>query len=527
MHAFSNLVQSLKETTSISKKINLLTVFFKSTSTQDLIWVLALLYGKRPKGIVPTSKLKEWVAEEANIPMWLFSESYYIVGDLAETCAMLAHSKDKSMYIGSLADVMNQLLLLKSKTIEEKKEYVVSFWRLYDASSVFVFNKLLTGGFRMGVSEGIVAKAIAAYTHREVSDILVCLSGDWDPQKIDFTTLLERDIKSDSSRPYPFCLATTFDKDLQSRLDLDGLVFERKLDGMRGQIIKRENQVFIWSRGEELVNTIFPDLKEAAMDWPNGMVVDGEVLVWNNQESCFADFSLLQKRMNRKKPSASLIKQLPVVFVAFDIMEYQGEILTSLPFWERRNYLELVATSWNKAVFSIAAVNTFKEWGQVYAQRDNGMVDEGWMIKNKEGMYEAGRKAGIWWKWKKDPMVLDCVLLYAQKGHGRRANQYSDFTFAIRHNEKLLPIAKAYSGLTKEEIKEVSSFVQRHTLQQFGPVKTVEPILVFEIAFEAIHKSSRHKSGISVRFPRIQRWRKDKTVKDINTLEDAFALLKQ
>lgn len=527
MHVFAQLVQSLKETHSTHQKIALLIRYFENAPPKDSVWLLGLLTGKRPKGIVSASLLKEWVVESSQIPMWLFLESYYVVGDLAETCVMLLPKPSQAMTESTLSEVISHLLALKNKSVEDKKSFVQGMWNRLDKPSLLVFNKLMTGGFRMGVSDKIIAKALAVYSKKSIQEVLLSLSGAWSPEEItDFNQLLACELSENISRPYPFCLATSFEMDLQDKVSIDSMLFERKFDGMRGQIIKRNNQVFIWSRGEELIHNTFPELTNAAMQLPDGVVLDGEILVWNEAQGCVADFSALQKRINKKKPSMQLLNQYPAIFIGFDCLEYEGNSQTEKPLKERRELLLALSKEWDTRYFSISPVYTFSDWNEVLAQKDKGMQDEGWMIKKADSLYEQGRRAGVWWKWKKAPLVLDCVLLYAQKGHGRRANLYSDFTFAVRNNEVLLPIAKAYSGLSKEELKEVSAFIQKHTLQHFGPVRTVEPILVFEIAFEGIHISSRHKSGVAVRFPRISRWRKDKTVKDISTIEEVKSLLK-
>jgi DNA ligase-1 len=527
MSAFSQLFQNLDETNSINEKVALLADFFLHSCDKDAVWVLAIFSGKRPKGIIKSGQLREWSAEYAKIPLWLLEECYYVVGDLAETTAkILPHSQSQSSLM--LHEQMDLLQQLKEVETDTKKSVIISVWQNLSQDERLVFNKLITGGFRTGVSQRIIAKGLAKAFELDFNQVLYALSGDWNPNEVSLKDILSSDKDSDNSKPYPFCLAFSHtEKEFETALTNDFLI-EWKFDGIRAQVIKRKEQVYIWSRGEEIITQKFPEIVAALHEIKQDCVLDGEILVWNHQQNVPENFAAMQKRVATKKPSAKLLASHPCIFMAYDILEKNKEDIRATQLNKRRILLEQLLLETHhvhlKCSESIAGITS---WGQAAIMRSEARNKraEGLMLKRLDASYESGRKKGVWWKWKIDPMTFDAVLIYAQRGHGRRANLYSDFTFAVKKDDTLVPIAKAYSGLTDAEMKEVNVFIKSNTLQSFGPVRSVKAVLVFEIAFEGIQKSSRHIAGIAVRFPRIARWRKDKEVEDIDTIENLEKLI--
>jgi DNA ligase-1 len=306
---------------------------------------------------------------------------------------------------------------------------------------------------------------------------------------------------------------------------LDHWQVEWKWDGIRGQVIKRSHQVFIWSRGEELVSEKYPELADAATQLLDGTVLDGEILPWKDDRPL--PFSQLQRRIGRKTVGKTLLKEVPTAFLAYDILESNGVDQRQQPLSQRRNLLAQTLLNFPNNRFILSPLVTAHTWHDLEIlhgeSRRRGV--EGFMLKRWDSIYQVGRRRGDWWKWKIDPLTADAVLIYAQRGHGKRAGLYTDYTFAVYQGDSLVPFAKAYSGLSDKEIREVDRFIQRNTLERFGPVRSVRPELVFEIAFEGIQESSRHKSGLAVRFPRISRWRRDKKIEEIDTIERLKTLL--
>ncbi len=525
MQAFSELYNLLDQTNSTNEKVNLLADYFKETPPENSIWALALLCGRRPKRTVNSGMLRTWAAELAGIPDWLFEESYHTIGDLAETIALLV-DQQSSADSKPLWEWMFKLNQLAGKTEEEKKAFIVEAWQQMDASERFVFNKLITGGFRVGVSQKLVEKALAKVTGIEASIIAHRLMGNWTPDSIAFKDLIEQQVSAENlSQPYPFFLAYPL-QDLPETLGNAADWFaEWKWDGIRGQIIIRGGEIFVWSRGEELVTTKFPEYHSLLEKLPDGTVLDAEIVCW--KDGNVLPFQLLQTRISRKNLSNKQLAEAPAGLIAYDIFEFEGNDVRSLAHTERRKLLENIVSNAALDALQISPLIEFENWEQLSQQRLQAreMNSEGLMIKRKEAPYQVGRKRGDWWKWKLDPMSIDAVLIYAMQGHGRRANLYTDYTFAIWNNGQLVSFAKAYSGLTDAEIKEVDSFVKANTIEKFGPVRSVKAELVFEIGFEGIQKSSRHKSGVALRFPRILRWRKDKVAAEANQLSDLIELI--
>ncbi|MCW3120372.1 MAG: ATP-dependent ligase LigC, partial [Chitinophagaceae bacterium] len=426
----------------------------------------------------------------------------------------------------TLSFIIHQLIEIEKKPEAVKKEFVTSTWQQLDKDERFVFNKLLTGNFRIGVSQKTMVNALAKTVDLEPGIIAHRISGNWDPAKVLFNDLLSKHSPSiDFSKPYPFYLAYALSDDIGLLGREQEWQAEWKWDGIRGQVIKRNDELFVWSRGEELITEKFPEYNVLKDRLPDGTVIDGEIIP--SMDTKPLPFALLQTRIGRKNVTKKNLQEAPIAFFAYDLLEYEGNDFREQPLERRRMILEEIVAKINHPVLFISPVINFSSWEQLsnirHSSRDMGA--EGIMLKRKSSIYQVGRKTGDWWKWKIDPLVIDAVMIYAQKGHGRRSNLYTDYTFAVRDGDKLVSFAKAYSGLTDKEFAEVDSFVKRNSLEKFGPVRTVKPELVFEIAFEGIAASNRHKSGVALRFPRMNRWRKDKKPDEINTLDDLKKML--
>ncbi|MFO7445769.1 MAG: ATP-dependent DNA ligase [Ignavibacteriaceae bacterium] len=520
MKQFAELFRNLDETTKTNAKIEALVEYFGSSQPENIIWTVSFLTGRKPKQVVPTRKLREWSAEIAGIPKWLFDECYSTVGDLAETITLLLPNTGSSTNIPLHTWVEEKLLPLRKESEENQKREIISSWMQMSSKERFVWNKLITGGFRVGVSAKIVIKALTNFSGIDESVISHRLMGNWNPTANFYNQLISHNTKdADISRPYPFYLAYQLDDDVEKLGDITEWQAEWKWDGIRSQLLKREDEVFIWTRGEDLINERFPELYEMAKFLPNGTVIDGEIISWKDNKPL--PFSGLQKRIGRKNLTKKIIEEVPVVIIAYDILEYKCEDIREKELSERRKILSTAVNNLadSKMILSpVVEKNSWKELRLIREESRSRSV-EGLMLKRKSSSYKVGRRKGDWWKWKIDPLTVDAVLIYAQQGHGRRSTLYTDYTFAVWKGEELVPFAKAYSGLTDEEIRKVDEFIRKNTLEKFGPVRTVKPVLVFELAFEGIQKSTRHKSGVAVRFPRISRWRHDKTIKDADNLE--------
>lgn len=527
MKNFAKLFNEIDATNKTNEKVDALKRFFNSASDDDKLWAVAILSHRRPKRGVNTTQLREWAAEEASIPLWLFEDTYHVVGDLAETIAkVLPENLDSNGVSESLQTVMHDLKALKKLDDAEKKEKVLHYWKRLNALERFVFNKLITGGFRMGVSQKLMTRALSKHTGIEENILALRLMGDWVPSKTTFQKLIiEEDENELASRPYPFYLAYSKDDASSDLGSVNDWQFEYKWDGIRGQLIKREDEHFVWSRGEELVTDKYPEYSAIADSLPNGTALDGEIIPFENGQPM--PFHLLQKRIGRKTVSAKMQKDIPVHFMAYDILEFDGKDIREKSLKERRALLEEVYAKSGHQFLLISEIVSPNSWENAQELRETAREKkaEGLMIKKKDSTYKTGRVKGEWWKWKVDPLTIDGVMIYAMRGHGRRANLYTDFTFAVWKGEELVPFTKAYSGLTDKEMKKVDAFVKKNTIDRFGPVRSVVPELVFEIAFEGINLSSRHKSGVALRFPRIKRWRQDKKAAEANSLSDLFDLI--
>ncbi|MGB5820176.1 MAG: ATP-dependent DNA ligase [Saonia sp.] len=532
MRKFAQLIKTLDSTNKTNTKVAALTDYFKQADDMDKLWTIAILSHRRPPRPVNTTMLRTWAAEQANIPLWLFEESYHIVGDLAETIALVIPDSgaetDKS-----LTQFLEEMIALKPKDEEAKKVYIHNNWGMLNYYERFVFNKLITGGFRIGVSQKLMTRALAMATGIDEDVLAYKLMGDWSPKTTTFQQLILEENPSDYlSKPYPFYLAYALEEGVKELGPVSDWSVEHKWDGIRAQLIVRENTLFVWSRGEELVTDKYPEFSTFLGAIPNGTVLDGEILPFS--EGRIGSFNELQTRIGRKNVSKALLAKTPVILKAYDLLEWQGKDIRSLSFQERRGLLDSLYHKLpdKPEALHISETMTFNSWEAVSEERTRSREakSEGLMLKRKGSPYLVGRKKGDWWKWKTDPLTIDAVLTYAMRGHGRRSNLFTDYTFALWDKNKegeqqLVTFAKAYSGLTDEEFKEVDKFIKQNTLERFGPVRSVTPELVFEIAFEGIAISKRHKSGVATRFPRIHRWRKDKKKEEANSLDDLKALI--
>lgn len=526
MRAFADLFRSLDQTSRTSVKVFALAAYFDMAPERDRLWTIALLSGRRPKRLISTGRLRDWAAETAQVPLWLLEESYAVVGDLAETIALLLPTSGGTS-APTLSDVMDELAALSNAEDDEKRATVMRYWNDLPPDARLVFNKLITGGFRMGVSRKLMTRALSKATGIEESDLAHRLMGNWTPQTISYAKLvLEPDASEQTARPYPFYLAYQIESAPKDLGDPGEWMAEYKWDGIRGQLIRRGGDWHLWSRGEELITDQFPELAATLDHVPDGTVLDGELLAW--QDDAPRPFADLQKRLGRKTVPKKVLKDAPVVLLAYDLLEFGGKDLRPWPLRSRRDALtEVIRALPPDCPVRLSDPLKFADWPALAAIRSKArdIGTEGVMLKRMHAPYQDGRRKGDWWKWKLDPMTVDAVMIYAQAGHGRRANLYTDYTFAVWDGDTLVPFTKAYSGLTDAEFGKITAWVRKNTLERFGPVRRVTPELVFEIAFEGIQESRRHKSGITLRFPRMVRWRQDKPMTEANTLADLRALL--
>jgi DNA ligase 1 len=525
--AFANLYIALDETTKTDEKVEALTRYFSSVPAEDAAWAVYFLSGRKPTQLVPARKLREWTAAEARIPDWLFDESYEAVGDLAETMALLLPPCGSSTKRPLHEWVEERLLPLRHIGENLQREELLRAWREMDRRQRFVWNKLITGGFRVGVSQSLVVRALSVVSGVDEPVIAHRLMGGWEPTAAFYRSLLSQDTRdADFSRPYPFYLSYPLEGEVSSLGELQDWLAEWKWDGIRAQLIRRAGLTFLWSRGEERITERFPELSKIAALLPAGTVIDGEIVAWKDETQL--PFSQLQRRIGRKAADKKILGDVPVIFLAYDLLEHEGVDTRDRELrWRRRCLAGLIERTPSGGLLKLSPAVEAQSWEDLASAREQVRQRgaEGLMLKRLSSPYRVGRQRGDWWKWKADPFTVDAVLIYAQRGHGRRASLYSDYTFGVWEGEKLVPFAKAFSGLTDEEIQKIDSFVRENTLEKFGPVRTVKPELVFELAFEGIQHSPRHKSGVAVRFPRMARWRTDKRIEEADSLETVRALL--
>ena len=558
MKRFAQLFSELDASTATSAKVDALKRYFAQASDADAAWAVYFLAGGKPRQVVPTAMLRALACARAGIPEWLFDECYLAVGDLAETIALVLPPASALSDVGLAEWIEQRLLPLREAGPEAQAQRIVAAWDELDTAGRFLLTKLIGGGFRVGVSKLLVQRALAEHGGVDAKLVAQRMMGFTDktarPDAAALRGLLSAEAPRavDSGQPYPFFLAHAvegapheFDARLGSPADW---LVEWKYDGIRAQIVKRGGRVWVWSRGEELVTERFPEVVALAQPLPDGSVLDGEILVWKDDRP--APFGLLQQRIGRKTLTKKILADAPVSFIAYDLLEWQGEDVRSWPQARRRKALQQIVAPLLR-VSPLVSATTWPELATLREEsRSRGV--EGFMLKHHQSRYGSGRtKAeGTWWKWKIDPFSVDAVLVYAQPGHGRRASVYTDYTFAVWNRTptdaaeaqaavdataarqagepgalQLVPFAKAYSGLTDEEFLDVDRTIRRTTLENFGPVRSVKPTLVFELGFEGINRSTRHKSGVAVRFPRMLRIRHDKPLHEADTLQTLEALL--
>jgi len=546
MKQFAALYRELDATTSSLAKQAALQRYLQDAPAPDAAWAVYFLAGGKPRQLVPAKLLRLLAQEAAGLPEWLFDESYEAVGDLAETISLLLPAPTDRHDMGLAEWIEAHLLPLRKTPPDALPDALRAQWQRLAIDERLVYFKLITGGFRVGVSKLQVTQALAAVGALDPKRVAQRLMGythiSGQPTAADYAALIspestgERDQKT-SGQPYPFFLAHPFNLPLDQFDAALGApsqwIVEWKWDGIRAQLVKRAGQVWLWSRGEELVTDRFPELSVMGDALPDGTVLDGEIVVW--REDRVQPFAELQKRIGRKTLGPKLLREIPVVLLAYDLLEWQGRDLRAMPQQERRALLDDLLASVRHPSLIASPVLHGESWQDLARQREaaRAMGVEGMMLKQRHAAYGVGRTkdVGTWWKWKIDPLSIDAVLVYAQRGHGRRASLYSDYTFAVwdgppeAAERKLVPFAKAYSGLTDAEMAKVDAVIRKTTIESFGPVRSVRPTLVFELGFEGIARSPRHKSGIAVRFPRMLRWREDKTVEDADTLQTLAALL--
>lgn len=542
MQAFTRLFESLDRTTSTRSKVAAMTEYFVRVPAADAGWAVFLLSGRRLKRLIGAAELRTWIADHTGTPPWLFEESYAHVGDLAETAALLIAEPERrqATLTLSLAELVEQRLLpLRGRDEATRREAVTALWRQLPGEQQFVFNKIVTGALRVGVSQRLLLRALAQASGIDDKVLAHRLMGQWQPGADFYARLVAADDgEADTSRPYPFFLASPLESDPAALGTPADWHAEWKWDGIRAQVVRRGGDCFVWSRGEELMRGRFPEVEAAAMKLPDGSVIDGEILAWRDDAPL--DFSLLQRRIGRKTPGATILAKAPVRLMAYDLLEADGVDIRDLPLEQRRGRLRELLQGSKASADAVAVADAVADtdillsptvnatdWAALADAREQarGRGTEGLMLKRRQSSYQVGRRRGDWWKWKVTPHTVDAVLIYAQAGHGRRSNLFTDYTFAVWDGAALVPIAKAYSGLSDAEIAELDRWIRRHTRERFGPVRSVEPMWVFELAFEGIHPSPRHKSGIAVRFPRISRWRRDLGIADADHLADLRRLV--
>ncbi len=526
MQRFTRLYDAIDSTTSTNAKVAAMARYFSEAPPADAAWAVFFLTGRRLKRLLPYAAIHDWTIAATGLPSWIVEESYSVVGDGAETAALVL---DQLPIVENMAPlplavwVQERILSLRNMDPDTQRERVMAWWAPLDRLQRFVLLKMITGELRLGVSQTLVVRSLAQASGLPVATVAARLMGDWTPTPEWFGSLISPESTDvDQSRPYPFFLASPLEEEVSTLGDPGDWILEWKWDGIRAQLVKRGGAVHLWSRGEEIITHRFPEIVAAATHLPDGTVLDGEVLAFREDRPL--PFSALQQRIGRQKQVAQMARAVPVVFMTYDLLEQNGKDIRALPLSERRARLIGLLPSGVLRPSPVVVGSSWEGLAEVRGEsRARGV--EGLMLKRAASAYGVGRKRGDWWKWKIDPHTMDAVLIYAQPGSGKRASLLTDYTFGVWDNGELVPVAKAYSGLSNEEIGEMDRWIRRHTLERFGPVRHVEPVHVFELGFEGIARSSRHRSGIAVRFPRMLRWRKDKRPEEADTLENVRRLL--
>ncbi|MEM1445221.1 MAG: ATP-dependent DNA ligase [Planctomycetota bacterium] len=539
MKRFTELFLAVDRTTRTSEKSAALRAYFEQAPPEDAAWALAVLTGNKLIRRVSYKRLRGWASEATGYEDWLLSECHSSVGDLSETLALILpppkHPHDDEPLHRVIED---RILPLPQSSEAKQRELVLDAWDTFGGTQRFLFHKLISGNFRFGAAKKVVVNALAAAAGIDPAVMQHRLAGTYIPSEANFLKLLlpegEGEDSADNAKPYPFFLAHPVepDKPIETQLgDVEDWRAEWKWDGIRAQLIRRGGQSLLWSRGDEMINESFPELVAAGSLLPEGTVLDGEVLAWDATAGQPRAFAALQKRLNRRRVEPTLFSMHDVVFMAYDVLEHNGHDLRSKTTDERRVILEALLPT--DELFRLSPRVEADSWHALADSRGESRDRrvEGLMLKRADAAYGTGRTGkGNWWKWKVDPYTVDCVMIYAQRGTGRRATLYTDYTFAVwdgaqRGEGNLVPVTKAYSGLTDDEFARVDKFIKQHSTGKKGAFREVKPELVFEIAFEGIARSNRHKSGVALRFPRMHRWRTDKQPEDADTLADLEALI--
>lgn len=521
MRRFTQLYAELDRTTRTNDKLAAMVRYFREVPPADAAWGLFFLSGQKIKRTINSTQLRLALVAETGLPMWLIDESYEQVGDVAETLAWLLPESDVSCPLPLSEFVENYVLRMRYLDDNARRGLLRTAWTTLSSFERLVWHKLITGEFRVGVSNTLVIRAMAEVAAVPQAIMAHRLAGSWQPTPEFFSNVLAGAADSqDSTQPYPFFLAYPLEDEPASLGALEDWQLEWKWDGIRAQLIRRGSDFLVWSRGEELVTDRFPELEGLRSIIPDGTVLDGEILAWRGESPL--PFAVLQKRIGRLRASSKVQSNAPIIFLAFDLLEFGGVDVRQQPLRIRRAQLEQVLSGLtDRLPVRVSPLVAAQSWSEIESLRGESRARgaEGLMLKRLDSEYGVGRQRGPWWKWKTQPYSVDAVLINAQPGHGRRAGLYTDYTFGLWHEGQLVPVAKAYSGLTDAEIREVDAFVREHTIEKFGPVRAVEPRLVFELHFEAVQLSTRHRAGVAVRFPRMHRWRQDKKPEDADTLE--------
>jgi DNA ligase-1 len=536
MERFAQLFNTLDTTTKTNVKVAALASYFSEVSVdrpEDCAWALYFLSGRRLKRVISSAILKQWIFDELKLSEWLFLASYETVGDLAETIHLLLPKaeSDKTHFLTQCVE--QDILPLPTMDNDGQRAFLFSTLKVYSGLARFLFLKLLTGSFRVGVSQGLVLKGLSKAFGLAPEVFAQRLMGPWQPSEAFWKALIspETDLESiEVARPYPFCLAHPLPDEVEKLGSISDWQVEWKWDGIRGQLLHNEKGMQLWSRGEESIGDSFPDILESGKALPSGTVLDGEVLVWDEAAKHPRSFAQLQRRLGRKQPGKKTLQDFPAIYLAYDLLATNGIDVRDLSLQQRRQKLQEIFSTIQSSI-KLSPLLDVKNWQELITLRDTARLvgAEGLMLKRLNSPYTTGRVTGNWWKYKLMPFTIDAVMMYAQAGHGRRASLYTDYTFGVWQDEgdtrTLVPFAKAYSGLDDKEINALDRLIRKHTIEKFGPVRSIEPLFVFELAFEGIQRSSRHKSGIAVRFPRILRWRQDKPAAEADSLNSLIELV--
>ncbi|HEV7123582.1 MAG TPA: ATP-dependent DNA ligase [Rhodanobacter sp.] len=524
MRRFASLYAELDRTASTLAKREAIASYLRDAPAADAAWAVYVLGGGKLRRLATSTELRHALAASTGYADWLIDECHEQVGDLAETIALILLPGD-----GTLGEVPlhawmeDRLPALGRMESASRIAQLQDWWRSLPSTQVFLLNKLITASLRVGVSHRLVVQSIAQWSEQPTDLIAHRMSGNWKPAG-DALKALAAPAGEDehlADRPYPFFLASPLENAVDTLGDPADWLVEWKWDGIRAQLMRRGDAVGLWSRGEERLDGRFPEIERAAFSLRKQAVLDGEVLAWDATTMLPRVFTALQKRIGKLKPGAKLLADAPVRFMAYDLLELEGDDLRERPLHERRALLASQLEDTDSTLMLSPAL-VADTWHQLATERaaSRERQTEGLMLKRLDSPYRVGRKRGDWWKWKIDPHTIDAVLLYAQPGHGRRSGLFTDYTFGVWDGDALVPVAKAYSGLDDNEIGKLDRWIRAHTTDRFGPVRAVDSEQVFELAFEAVQLSGRHKSGVAVRFPRILRWRTDKGIGDADKLDD-------